>query len=211
MLLVICGKSATGKTTLKEYLIENYGYEPIITCTTREQRLGEVDGKDYHFINDQQFHDMINNNQFVEYNFFIKGWYGTKANSIDLNSNQVIILEPNGIKELLRYYDYDPRIVVFELVLDDNKRYIRQIQRGDDIHEISLRKERELVTFQKQFENEYVHCMIDVNNKTVNELCEILLSKVFEKRKESLLIGSESDLEEYLRRTEKIATNILNK
>lgn len=211
MLLVICGKSATGKTTLKEYLIENYGYEPIITCTTREQRLGEVDGKDYHFINEQQFHDMINNNQFVEYNFFIKGWYGTKTNSIDLNSNQVIILEPNGIKELLRYYDYDPRIVVFELVLDDNKRYIRQIQRGDDIHEISLRKERELVTFQKQFENEYVHCMIDVNNKTVNELCEILLSKVFEKRKESLLIGSESDLEEYLRRTEKIATNILNK
>lgn len=211
MLLVICGKSATGKTTLKQYLIENYGYDSVITYTTREQRPNEIDGKDYHFIDNEKFQNMIDSRKLIEYNFFIKGWYGTHENDIDLNENQVIVLEPNGIKELLRYYDYDPRIIVFELKLNDKKRYIRQINRGDDINEIALRKERELVTFQKQFENQYVDCVIDVDNANINQLCEIILNEIYEKKKYNLLINTESDLEQYLRRTEKIATDILNK
>lgn len=211
MLLVICGKSATGKTTLKQYLVENYGYDPVITCTTREQRIGEVNGKDYNFVSPDEFNKMINCEELIEYNFFVKGWYGTKKENINLNTNQIIILEPNGIKELLRYYDYDPRIIVFELYLCNEERYIRQIQRGDDINEIALRKEREFATFQKQFTDNYVDYIVDVNNKTVNQLCDDLLVKVFEKKKQCLLINSESDLEEYLRRTKKIATNILNK
>lgn len=211
MLLVICGKSATGKTTLKQYLVENYGYDPVITCTTREQRIGEVNGEDYDFVCLDEFNKMIDNEELIEYNFFVKGWYGTKKENINLNTNQIIILEPNGIKELLKYYDYDPRIIVFELYLCNEERYIRQIQRGDDINEIALRKEREFATFQKQFTDNYVDYIVDVNNKTVNQLCDDLLVKVFEKKKQCLLINSESDLEEYLRRTKKIATNILNK
>lgn len=211
MLLVICGKSATGKTTLKQYLVENYGYDPVITCTTREQRIGEVNGEDYDFVCLDEFNKMIDNEELIEYNFFVKGWYGTKKENINLNTNQIIILEPNGVKELLKYYDYDPRIIVFELYLCNEERYIRQIQRGDDINEIALRKERELATFQKQFTDNYVDYIVDVNNKTVNQLCDDLLIKVFEKKKQCLLINSESDLEEYLRRTKKIATNILNK
>ena len=211
MLLVICGKSATGKTTLKQYLVENYGYDPVITCTTREQRIGEVNGEDYDFVCLDEFNKMIDNEELIEYNFFVKGWYGTKKENINLNTNQIIILEPNGVKELLKYYDYDPRIIVFELYLCNEERYIRQIQRGDDINEIALRKEREFATFQKQFTDNYVDYFVDVNNKTVNQLCDDLLVKVFEKKKQCLLINSESDLEEYLRRTKKIATNILNK
>lgn len=211
MLLVICGKSATGKTTLKQYLVENYGYDPVITCTTREQRIGEVNGEDYDFVCLDEFNKMIDNEELIEYNFFVKGWYGTKKENINLNTNQIIILEPNGVKELLKYYDYDPRIIVFELYLCNEERYIRQIKRGDDINEIALRKEREFATFQKQFTDNYVDYIVDVNNKTVNQLCDDLLVKVFEKKKQCLLINSESDLEEYLRRTKKIATNILNK
>lgn len=211
MLLVICGKSATGKTTLKQYLVENYGYDPVITCTTREQRIGEINGEDYDFVCLDEFNKMIDNEELIEYNFFVKGWYGTKKENINLNTNQIIILEPNGVKELLKYYDYDPRIIVFELYLCNEERYIRQIQRGDDINEIALRKEREFATFQKQFTDNYVDYIVDVNNKTVNQLCDDLLVKVFEKKKQCLLINSESDLEEYLRRTKKIATNILNK
>lgn len=211
MLLVICGKSATGKTTLKQYLVENYGYDPVITCTTREQRIGEVNGEDYDFVCLDEFNKMIDNEELIEYNFFVKGWYGTKKENINLNTNQIIILEPNGVKELLKYYDYDPRIIVFELYLCNEERYIRQIQRGDDINEIALRKEREFATFQKQFTDNYVDYIVNVNNKTVNQLCDDLLVKVFEKKKQCLLINSESDLEEYLRRTKKIATNILNK
>lgn len=211
MLLVICGKSATGKTTLKQYLVENYGYDPVITCTTREQRISEVNGEDYDFVCLDEFNKMIDNEELIEYNFFVKGWYGTKKENINLNTNQIIILEPNGVKELLKYYDYDPRIIVFELYLCNEERYIRQIKRGDDINEIALRKEREFATFQKQFTDNYVDYIVDVNNKTVNQLCDDLLVKVFEKKKQCLLINSESDLEEYLRRTKKIATNILNK
>ena len=54
-MLVIVGPSACGKTQIVNHLIANYGYEKLVTYTTRPMRVNEVNHIDYHFISKEEF------------------------------------------------------------------------------------------------------------------------------------------------------------
>ena len=54
-MLVIVGSSASGKTKIVQELIKTYHMEKLVTYTTREKRIGEIEGKDYHFISREDF------------------------------------------------------------------------------------------------------------------------------------------------------------
>ena len=49
-MLILIGPSASGKTEVAKLLMKNYHLEKLITCTTREKRLNEIDGKDYYLV-----------------------------------------------------------------------------------------------------------------------------------------------------------------
>ena len=46
-MIILVGESASGKSSIEKYLVDNYGYNKIISYTTREPREGDVDGVDY--------------------------------------------------------------------------------------------------------------------------------------------------------------------
>ena len=48
-LIILCGASGTGKTTIQNYLLKQYGIPRVLTHTTRAKRKGEKDGVDYYF------------------------------------------------------------------------------------------------------------------------------------------------------------------
>ena len=54
MLLILIGKTCSGKTTVVEELERN-GFERVVTYTTREMRDGETPDVDYHFLTDEEF------------------------------------------------------------------------------------------------------------------------------------------------------------
>jgi guanylate kinase len=55
-LFIISAPAGTGKTTLVNMLTEKYPQViRNVTCTTREPRPGEVDGKDYYFLTEEEF------------------------------------------------------------------------------------------------------------------------------------------------------------
>ena len=65
--IVLVGRMASGKTTLKnEILKESPKIKPIITYTTRPMRDGEEDGVDYHFISNDTFNAMKRRKEFLE-------------------------------------------------------------------------------------------------------------------------------------------------
>ena len=66
-MLIICGKSASGKDTIKRELISKHGFKGIVTYTTRPPRKGEQDGVDYHFVSNEEFQMMVNSGFFLEW------------------------------------------------------------------------------------------------------------------------------------------------
>ena len=62
-IIILIGESAVGKDTLCTYLVDNNGYERIVTYTTRPPRDNEIDGVDYNFVSQEDFQEMIDNKQ----------------------------------------------------------------------------------------------------------------------------------------------------
>lgn len=138
MIVILVGESASGKTTLADNLQELDGFSKIVTYTTRPPRDGEQDGIDYHFVTDEQFNEMVLNNEFVEHANY-RGWqYGTAINS-KIDKDIVIILTPAGARAFRKFAKEHPKLkldlFVIYLMVDRRSRLIKLLERGDDIEE----------------------------------------------------------------------------
>ena len=68
MMIVVSSPSGVGKTTLVRLLVErNKNFEISISSTTRVPRKNEIEGKDYYFINEEKFNDLIKTKSFYEF------------------------------------------------------------------------------------------------------------------------------------------------
>ncbi|MCK5166145.1 MAG: guanylate kinase [Rhodospirillaceae bacterium] len=78
LMLVLSSPSGAGKTTISRQLLE---LEPdlsmSVSATTRPARPGEVDGEDYFFITKEKFHEMVQNDEFLEHATVFENSYGT--------------------------------------------------------------------------------------------------------------------------------------
>ncbi len=78
LMLVLSSPSGAGKTTIaRRVLDEDAGIAPSISHTTREKRRGEVDGRDYHFVDKQTFTRMRDEKAFLEWALVFDNFYGT--------------------------------------------------------------------------------------------------------------------------------------
>jgi len=83
ILFIISAPSGTGKTTLCKQLTTNLpGLWHSISYTTRNPRPGEEHGREYYFIGEQLFRDMIARNEFVEWAHVYGHLYGTPRKSL---------------------------------------------------------------------------------------------------------------------------------
>ena len=79
MMFVLSSPSGTGKTTLTKKLAEhNTNFSISISHTTRKPRPGEINGKDYYFVNEEEFNSLIKKNNFFEYAKIFNNYYGIK-------------------------------------------------------------------------------------------------------------------------------------
>lgn len=96
VLFVFSGPSGSGKTTLAKQIVEQVGnMNFVISYTTRPKRKGELNGKDYFFINIQKFKNMIENNEFAEWAEVFGNYYGTPMETVKtlLNEGKDVLLE----------------------------------------------------------------------------------------------------------------------
>ena len=78
MMFVLSSPSGAGKTTLTRKLAgNNKNLKISISHTTREPRSNEINGKDYHFVKEKEFHTLISSNSFFEYAKIFNHYYGT--------------------------------------------------------------------------------------------------------------------------------------
>ena len=95
-LYVIAAPSGAGKTSLvKALLSDTTDIEVAVSYTTRPKREGEVEGVDYYYIDKNNFLDMVNKDQFLEYAQVFDNFYGTSREKVEqrLKKGKDIILE----------------------------------------------------------------------------------------------------------------------
>lgn len=85
ILLIISSPSGAGKTTLTRRLLQEFSeFRFSVSHTTRQPRANEVDGQDYHFVDEDAFRSIIDENGFAEWAEVHGNLYGTSVTEIDL-------------------------------------------------------------------------------------------------------------------------------
>ena len=95
-LYIITAASGAGKTSLvKAVVSENPNIKVSISFTTRQPRSGEIDGKDYFFLDEFKFKEMKNNEDFLESAECHGAFYGTSKSTVKMaiEKGEDIILE----------------------------------------------------------------------------------------------------------------------
>ncbi|SPF76347.1 Guanylate kinase [Aliiroseovarius pelagivivens] len=83
LLIILSSPSGAGKSTLAKRLME---WDPTlsfsVSATTRAPREGEVDGKDYHFVDEAKFKDMVIKGDMLEHAHVFGNFYGSPAKPV---------------------------------------------------------------------------------------------------------------------------------
>ncbi len=96
VLTVVSGFSGAGKGTLMKLILENYSsYVLSISATSRSPRPGEEEGVSYFFKSREEFEQMIDNDELLEYAEYVGNYYGTPKKFVDdmLSAGKDVILE----------------------------------------------------------------------------------------------------------------------
>lgn len=153
MIIALLGASGSGKSTIEKELATHHGFKKIISYTTREKRFCEESGKDYYFVNNETFNEILKDGYFAEHDEYSQGrLYGTlKADYMD--GDKVVVLTPNGLRQLKKNC---PNEDIFTVLVEASlgtriKRYIDRCGIGkfdfDDAGEIFERINRDFGMF----------------------------------------------------------------
>lgn len=180
-MIILMGKSASGKDTVVRKLIEQKEYKRIITWTTRPMRPGEEDGVTYHYTSEDDFKKKINEGFFVEWKKYetVKGtwYYGTALDDIMKARNDdysVIILTKDGLEKLNSFCSHLVGINLLSVYLDVDTKVIKQrlLKRGDDKKEAARRIKYDKKDF-KGIEN-MVDVVIENNHRDIQEVVNMI-------------------------------------
>jgi guanylate kinase len=95
-LYIVAAPSGAGKTTLVRLLLENDpGIRVSVSSTTRAPRPGELDGREYNFVDVQEFLDRVSRGEFLEWAEVHGNYYGTSKRWIEaqMTAGQDVLLE----------------------------------------------------------------------------------------------------------------------
>lgn len=120
MILVLVGKSSSGKDTLMKELL-NYNFQGVISTTSRPIRQYETADVNYYFLTMDEFLSKIEDNDFIEYRTYntkLNGndeiwYYGTEKQSIDISSDSILVLDVKGLRDIKKYFPEETIIGVY--------------------------------------------------------------------------------------------------
>lgn len=181
ILFVVSAPSGGGKTTLcKEVIKRLPNFEHGISYTTRKRRPTEVDGKDYHFISEARFKQMVEADEFVEFAYVHGNYYGTSINSIAetlaRGKHLLIDIDVQGAKQIEERYG-DEGIFVFILPPNFDLLRTRLTDRQTDSEEEIERRLAKAEEEVRHYENYDYVIINDDFEQAVKELEAIIVAE----------------------------------
>ena len=130
-MIVLVGESASGKSSIEKFLVDNYGYNKIVSYTTRSPRPNEVNGIDYNFISVDNFNELKKQGFFAETATYNEWNYGVAKK--DCTDDKVAVLTPHGLRQVSKIDGIN--VKSFYINVSRRDRLTKILQRGDNIEE----------------------------------------------------------------------------
>jgi len=176
-IFIISAPSGAGKTSLIQKILKNRENSIFsISFTTRPPRNNEINGKDYFFINNDQFKSMIENNEFLEFAKVHNYYYGTGKDYVFKNirkgKNVILDIDYQGAK-IVKNNIKDTSISLISIfILPPSFEVLKErlVKRGTDSEEvINLRLKNALREIKHSLTYDYL-IINDKLDKAFNEL-----------------------------------------
>jgi len=147
-LIVLVGKTCSGKSTIADFLEDQYLVHRVRTYTTRPPREGETD--EYHFISDEEFDKMKADGEFFETTQYQvasgETWkYGTGKH--EFCKDCCVVMNPDGVKKVKNLLPPEYDIKIIYLNVTEGVQWNRLRERGQDADESSRRIEADKKDF----------------------------------------------------------------
>lgn len=163
LLIIISAPSGVGKTTiLKRIISEVPGCAFSVSHTTRPRREQEVHGRDYYFVSDDEFDELVLKDSFIEWAFVHNYKYGTSKSEVErlLDSGANILFEVDyqGGISLMRHFPDSVSIFLLPPSYEEIEK--RLLRRGTDSHE-SIRLRVENAQKELTYAREYSYLILN--------------------------------------------------
>jgi len=173
LLFVISSVSGGGKTTVIRGLMEEFvDLRLSVSHTTREPRPGELEGRDYHFVDETRFKKMVKEGLFLEWAQVYGQFYGTSRDTVDSITAKgldvLLDIDVQGAMQVKENENDKEGVLIFIVAPGEDEQERRLRGRGTESdHELTLRLEaarRELA-----FINEYHYSVLNDDIKDAVE------------------------------------------
>ena len=186
IMIILSSPSGAGKTTLVKLLSESRDFYTSISHTTRKPRNNEEEGKDYYFVNNDQFQNLIKKKEFLEYANVFSHLYGTTKTPIIKNlensKNVVFDIDWQGTEQIKKK-NLEYKLLTF-FVLPPSKKVLFNRLSNRDMKDKLIVDER-----MKEFNKDILHWQsydyVVINDdlkKCFNEICELIDSFIDESK-----------------------------
>ena len=186
IMIILSSPSGAGKTTLVKLLSESRDFYTSISHTTRKPRNNEEEGKDYYFVNNDQFQNLIKKNEFLEYANVFSHLYGTTKTPVIKNlensKNVVFDIDWQGTEQIKKKNLEYKLLTLF--VLPPSKKALFNRLSNRDMKDKLIVDER-MKEFNKDILHwkSYDHVVInDDLQRCFKEICELIDSFIDESK-----------------------------
>ena len=180
--VVLSSPSGAGKTTLVKKIAQENNFKISISYTTRKPRTNEVNGKDYFFISEEDFKNLIKNKEFLEYAKVFENYYGSSKSQVfeNLNKGENVIFDIDWQgTEQIKKQKLNYKLITF-FILPPSKSELFNRLKNRDMKDKNIVEER-MKQFNediKQWENYDFVVINDDLEKCYNEIIRFINEKI---------------------------------
>ena len=186
IMVILSSPSGAGKTTLVKLLSESRDFYTSISHTTRKPRNNEEEGKDYYFVNNDQFQNLIKKKEFLEYANVFSHLYGTTKTPVIKNlensKNVVFDIDWQGTEQIKKK-NLEYKLLTF-FVLPPSKKALFNRLSNRDMKDKLIVDDR-----MKEFNKDVLHwksydyvVINDDLQRCFKEICELIDSFINESK-----------------------------
>ena len=195
IMVILSSPSGAGKTTLVKLLSKNKNFYISISHTTREPRFSEVNDKDYYFVNEKKFEQLIKNEEFLEYAKVFNHLYGTTRTPVieklEKSENVIFDIDWQGADQI-KNKKLNYKLITF-FILPPSKEVLFERLSNRDMKDKLIAEER-----MKEFSRDVLH-WINYDYVIINENLEECYSKISNLINAEINNGSKDYDKEYIR------------